>query len=205
MKLSNLINGFLLDCKARSLAAGSIERAYNPVLIELCRFLNDPEIADITTDDLRRFVVYLDESRPLAQWTLFRYIRVTKRLFNWAEQEQILAKNPAAKVKNVRLPKGRVETFAKDEISLLLTEAKAMSYRDYTIVFLLLDSGIRRGELIALTLDDVNVINGIITIRNGKGGNQRQVRVGDKCRKILWRYVSDFRKESDSDVLFLST
>jgi integrase len=79
-----------------------------------------------------------------------------------------------------------------------------MSFRDYAIVFLLLDSGIRRGELIALTLDDVNVMSGVITIRKGKGGKQRQVRVGDKCRKTLWRYVNDFRKESDSDILFLS-
>jgi site-specific recombinase XerD len=61
-----------------------------------------------------------------------------------------------------------------------------MSFRDYAIVFLLLDSGARRGELITLTLDDVNVMSGVVTIRDGKGVQQRQVRIGDKCRKILW-------------------
>jgi site-specific recombinase XerD len=99
-----------------------------------------------------------------------------------------------------------VETFTQAQINTLLEQAQATSYRDYCIVFLALDSGLRKRELIALTLEDVNVLTGMVTVRHGKGDKYRQVRVGELCRKVLWRYVNQYRKPDDKaeTVFFLS-
>ena len=92
LSFCTLIDGFLLDCKARNLAEGTIKRAYEPCLRELADFLDNPQI--ITTHELRRFVIYLRD-RGLSSWTIHRYIRVIKRIFNWAIAEGIIDNNPS--------------------------------------------------------------------------------------------------------------
>jgi site-specific recombinase XerD len=220
MLLETLIDGFLLDCRARNLSPSTIERAYEPCLRNLCTWLSNPEVTAITTEDLRRFIVHLGQSKAferghpwvkeqhkgLSAWTIHNNVRTIKRLFNWACQEGIVpASNPATKLAHPKMPTGKVKIFSRDEIDLLLREAKSTSFRNYAIVFLLLDSGIRRGELVALTLADVNAITGVVTVRHGKGDKQRAVRVGNACRKAVWRYANEFRQplHPEVDALFL--
>ncbi len=194
MLLSDLIGGFLLDCKARRLSPNTITRCYAPQLCELCNALGDPDVTTITPDDLRQFVADLTQ-RVKSGWTVRGYVRTIKRLFNWATAEGILADfNPADKLRYPKTPQRKIEIFSKSDIERLLVEARDVSFRNYAIVLLFLDSGLRRGELLALELEDVNVLTGVVTVRHGKGGKSRQVRVGNVCRKALWRYVAEFRQ-----------
>jgi site-specific recombinase XerD len=218
MKLSTLIDGFLLDCRARKLSPATINRAYHPPLKELCDWLKDPQIDRITTSDLREFVIYEQERNkfatgkhpwmaevedtPISAHTVHRYVRVFKTLFNWAVAEGLLSEdqNPSINVKYPQLPDSEIEVLNKSQIDELLKAAKEASYRDYALVVLMLDSGLRRNEVVNLTLDDVNVVNGLITVRHGKGDKDRRVRVGYTCRKVLWRYANEFRKPAHPNV-----
>jgi len=130
----------------------------------------------------------------LTAWAIHRYVRVLKTFFTWAVREEILSNNPATKLKKPQLPKDEIKAFSEDEVKTLLEVARAQSYRDYAIVLLLLDSGLRKKELVDLVLDDINLLTGIITIRHGKGNKSRQVCVGKVCRKVLWLYVNEHRK-----------
>ena len=65
-----------------------------------------------------------------------------------------------------------------------------------------LDTGLRISELANLTLDDINMDTASLLIRHGKGGKQRMVRIGIKAQKILWKYVTIYRK-GNSNSLFL--
>ena len=70
-------------------------------------------------------------------------------------------------------------------------------------MMMLIDSGMRVSELIELKVSDVNMDTGSILIRNGKGGKQRVVRIGARTQKVLWRYLTLFRKD-ESDLVFVS-
>ncbi len=59
MLLNQLCEGFLLDCRARNLSMATAERNYKPILIRLTKYLDNPEIADITSGDLKRFAAHL--------------------------------------------------------------------------------------------------------------------------------------------------
>jgi len=132
---------------------------------------------------------------PLSPWTVHRYARVIKTFFKWCFDEELLPSNPAAKIRYPKLPKhGRIEIFSDEEVELLLKTARATSQRDYAIILLLLDTGIRRKELVDLVLNDVNVTTGKINIREGKGRKARQLRCGNTCRKALWHYLNGSRK-----------
>ncbi|MBN1875156.1 MAG: tyrosine-type recombinase/integrase [Anaerolineae bacterium] len=212
MFLQTLIDGFLLDCEARNLSPGTL-RSYRPILNELCNFLGNPQADSITTVDLRRYVLHLSQrnkyafgDRPfkgeqneskLSVWAIHKHVRTTKAFFTWAHAEGILSENPSARLKRPKLPQGRIETFSQDEINTILEKAQKQSYRDYTICFTFLDSGLRKGELLALTLNDVNILTGVIVVQHGKGDKSREVKVGNACRKILWRYANDFRKPQE--------
>lgn len=63
--------------------------------------------------------------------------------------------------------------------------------RDRAILLVLLDTGIRLAEFLALNLEDVDPITGMILIRSGKGRKPRNVYLGDTSRRILRRYVKE--------------
>jgi len=50
-------------------------------------------------------------------------------------------------------------------------------------------------ELTGVRTDDVDLSEGYIRIREGKGGKERTVPIGSLVQKALWKYISQFRKE----------
>jgi site-specific recombinase XerD len=73
-----------------------------------------------------------------------------------------------------------------DEVARLL--AKPRNLRDRTIVTLLYSSGLRVGELTRLRPKDVDEERGVLTVRNGKGGKDRQTILGDRARETVRIY-----------------
>jgi len=61
--------------------------------------------------------------------------------------------------------------------------------RNKAIVLLLLESGLRRAELSALDISDVDVKSRIVMVRRGKGGKSRESVLGDDTAQALWRYL----------------
>jgi integrase/recombinase XerD len=220
MLFSSLVEGFLLDCRVRNLSENTLA-AYENALNFLAKYLKDPQADTVSTSDLRRYSLHLqdrtrfsagnhpfvDETKEgLSPWTVHHYLRPVRTLFNWATDEGLLSENPAKSLGLPKLPKGRVDRFTAEEIDELLTFSRSVSYRDYTIVFLLLDSGLRRGELVALNVQDVDLASGLVTVQHGKGDKWRQVRVGDSCRKVLWTYLHHHRNPTQENqvAFFLS-
>ena len=67
---------------------------------------------------------------------------------------------------------------------------------------MLLDTGIRVSELCGLTLDDVH--EGYFKVL-GKGRKEREVGVSPTTAKFLWKYIHQYRPESDDNVRALFT
>jgi site-specific recombinase XerD len=61
--------------------------------------------------------------------------------------------------------------------------------RDRVMVELLYGTGIRRGELAKLRISDINMSEGLLVIRDGKGKKDRVVPVGSKCITALDEYI----------------
>jgi integrase len=61
--------------------------------------------------------------------------------------------------------------------------------RDKAIFLTLLDTGLRAAELLALNVEDVNLITGCILVEHGKGDKVRTVYIGRQTRKALRKYI----------------
>ena len=135
-----------------------------------------------------------------------------KGFFKWLARSRRIPVNPAAELelprKPVRLPV-RVLTVA--EVERLIREADIATpwgIRDRAILEVLYSSGMRRAELSALAVYDWNRAGGAVAIRQGKGGRDRVVPVGERAASWLARYLDIVRPKlvrgPDDGTLFLT-
>jgi integrase len=118
------------------------------------------------------------------------YYRSVRAFLNFFEEEVEPEnwRNPISKVAGPKVSGAPLKPASVGEVSKLLETCDRSTFygsRDKAIFLVLLDSGIRAGELLGIDLADLNQIDGSIQIRNGKGGKVRLVLIGKKARKAV--------------------
>ena len=110
-----------------------------------------------------------------------------------------IAHDPARDLEYARTPKRLPKAIlTQNEIKKLLRQPDintAIGYRDRMILEVLYSTGIRRNELLSLTLDDMDLDAGFLMIRQGKGSKDRVVPLGRIAAKYLDTYVRGIRPE----------
>jgi integrase/recombinase XerD len=126
-----------------------------------------------------------------------------RRFTSWLSEEGELEPDPFLGVKAPKLDTKVTEPLTHDELRLLLractppkgsTPAEMMRHRrDEAILRLMMESGARAGEVVALELDDVDAGAGTATIRRGKGGKGRvgSLRAAHRARHRPLHAVAD--------------
>lgn len=131
------------------------------------------------------------------------YIRAMNAFSAWLADEH---KQPQIILKQLKAPQKPVTVFSDADISLLLSFKPRGFYelRTWTLLCLLLDTGLRINE--AITLIEVDFDNLLLTV-NGKGGKTRRVPFSTEVRKALWRYKakSEKRRNGLPNRLFFSS
>jgi integrase len=93
----------------------------------------------------------------------------------------------------------RQPVYSIQEIQKILLACK--NKRDRAFVMLMVDSGVRLKEVLALNWEDINIKNGLVRINNGKGRKFRTVVVGIETRRALVKYRAEINS-SDSKPVF---
>ena len=167
----------------------------------------------ITTDEIYDFFVYLSNERGNSASAKSRKLSAIKPFFKYAcQKRRILDKNPAidmeAPKKKQALPK-----FLSMEESISLLEAiendkeSKTRERDYAIITLFLNCGMRLSELVGINLNDIDrELRSLRVV--GKGNKERIVYLNDACRSALSRYLEvrgDVKyKAINTNALFIS-
>ncbi|MFD2192314.1 site-specific tyrosine recombinase XerD [Pistricoccus aurantiacus] len=152
-----------------------------------------------------RIFVYWLEARNEAGYQLrsnARLLSSLRRFYRWALANGLTERNP---LEGFRLPKVRAalpNTLDEDEVERLLDApdtSTALGLRDRAMLEVLYACGLRVSELIGLTLDAINLRQGVVRVL-GKGNKERLVPLGEEA--ILWleRYLGSARGELMSDV-----
>lgn len=178
----------------------------------------DTELAVLSPAVIRRFMAYLRGERPEGRWgndhhatkreprpaTLHGYFRTLRAFANWCVAEGLVEKTFMQNVKPPRLPKDRIPPLSEDEVQRLLDAARRTQNpdRNVAILLLILDSGLRAGEVCSLNRGDLDRESGEIRVI-GKGGKKRPVYTGTRSRRAIWRHM-DAEGGKPRDPLFLS-
>lgn len=181
---------------------------------------SDPTLKDFTLDNARLFIAslqsrtqrYADHSRrpteegALSPMTVHAYVRALKGFSSWLAQDGFTKTNTLAKLKRPKVPAKLIEILTEDEVRRILSAINPNSLlgaRQYVIVLLLLDTGMRASELCSLTLSNTHIEEGYVKVC-GKGDKERMIPIGGTTKKAIIRYQTTFRPQSDCENLILS-
>ncbi|HOC93361.1 MAG TPA: tyrosine-type recombinase/integrase [bacterium] len=175
--------------------------------------LHCPEVSGVTPDMLNEFLVSEEVTRKpdgglKSECTVNKVKTSVKSFFNWLAASGHVPSNPASGIRIRHVYRPAPETLTDVEKKRLL---KAISntrgkkaFRDFAIVSLFLNTGIRVSELVGLDIDDVNLPERRITIRV-KGGHTAMRFLNVHARRALEPYLKARRKTPvETRALFVS-
>jgi integrase/recombinase XerD len=163
-------------------------------------------IGEVTPAQLQQYQMWLynyereaegKESRRLAVGTQACRLAAVRKFFSWLASDQQIAYNPASALQPPKQPQRLpANVLTRSEAKRLLEStptAKPRDVRDRAILEVLYSTGIRRAELIGLTIYDVDLETGTLRIEHGKGDTTRIVPITDSARSALKLYLEESR------------
>lgn len=166
-------------------------------------------IRQITTSDIFDFLSYLSNDRINNQNGLYteygisassraRKLSAIKSFYKYLTvRTKMLADNPVADLEYPKLRKSLPKYLTLEQSAALLKAVSGPNEkRDYAILMLFLNCGIRRSELVGLNLTDVYEDRIRVV---GKGNKERFVYFGAACRKAIDAYLPERNKKTLSD------
>ena len=148
-----------------------------------------------------------DYRKPVSTTTINNYIRNLKAFFNWLDSDCIIKKNPMKKVKPLRTERKMKEFLTDEEFKRLISTLDKSYYpehRDYAMIMLMIDSGMRLGECSNLRVEDINLSRKQVTISAdiAKGRKERSVYFSSKTERVLRHWLQFKDRYVDSEYLF---
>lgn len=205
MTLQNAIDEFLIEQQIRGNSDKTI--LYYKRCLGFFSAYNDLKsrsVGSISVSDCKSYLLYLN-TKNVTTTTIQTYIRALRVFLTWCYSENYIDVDISAKF---RLPKAKrktIDVLTDEEIKRLfacLNGRDFYSIRNYCIVALMLDSGLRLNEVVTLETDKVHIVEGYVIV-NGKGNKERIVPLGLNSKKALLRYMSIVPKSELKTPLFV--
>ena len=189
---SNTVNGYFIDLRTffRFLL---IQRGIckdSPDALPDIRLVDLPLLQSVTLADLFEFMNYSKSQRDNSNVTRARKVSSLRQFFHYlTEITHKLDENPAKNLSSPKLPSRMPKHLTYDQSLQLLSVASQGKYaeRDYCIITLLLNCGLRRAEIAGLNRTDVRDDNTLRVI--GKGNKERILYLNEACHKALEAYL----------------
>ena len=151
-------------------------------------------VQDVTAEHLSHYRLYL-VGRGLSDATIYVYLRSVRMLFKYLEDNQQVFINPAASMVLPRCERKLQGVPCEEAIKRLLLQPNtgtAVGVRDRALLETAYSTGVRRGELCALTVFDPDVKQGTLRVM-GKGRKERVVPLGKHAVLWLKQYMENAR------------
>ncbi|MDP9472588.1 MAG: tyrosine-type recombinase/integrase [Chloroflexota bacterium] len=167
-------------------------RADNPLLV-------DP--ADVTQEDLNAFLADLSR-RGLSGVSRARKLAAIREFYRFLKLIGTVVESPVEGVDTPKREKRGRSYLSPEEYNRLLVAAGGHP-RDFCILTLFLQTGIRISELCELRLDDIDLIASTLHVRVGKGMASRTIELEKKSLRAIKTWLS-LREASPYDHVFLN-
>lgn len=169
--------------------------------------IDDTFIKKVRLSDLFAFISFAENYRKNGSYARARKVATLKSFFKYLHgKAKIIDENPALELESPKISK-------RNPIYLTLEESKSLlraidgkyKERDYCIITLFLNCGLRLSELCSI---DISRIKGDILTVVGKGNKERTIYLNSACMKAIHKYLmvrnDDYDKIREKDALFIS-
>ncbi len=163
-------------------------------------------ISSVSLSDAYMFLVYCKDNRENNERTRARKATTLRMFFKYLTvQKRILDENPLQELDSPKIKKSLPKYLTLEEsLDLLNAVDGKFKERDYCIITLFLNCGLRLAELVSLNLSDIRSNNTMVV--TGKGNKDRTIYLNDACVDAINAYLP-FRPVDgvkDKDALFIS-
>jgi len=162
-------------------------------------------IKSVTLSDLYSFMSFLSSERNNSPSARARKVASLKSFFNYlSNKAKVLEYNPASELESPKLLKRLPKYLNIEESKKLLNSVSGDNKeRDYAILTLFLNCGLRLSELVNININKIK--NGTLTVV-GKGGKERTIYLNKACIDAINDYlkVRPVDGVKDKNALFLS-
>jgi integrase/recombinase XerD len=209
---------YLEDLRVRQQTPAAVESKAKSLRVFLAwcdeRGLLRPE--EVTRPILERYQRHLfysrkRDGRPLGVKTQYERLMAVRLLFRWLMRHGLLLANPASELEMPKLPQVLPQAvLSPEEVGAVSAQPKLTTpdgLRDKAMLELLYSTGLRRFELAALRVFDLDTGRGTLWVRQGKGRKDRVIPVGERAQAWVEKYLEEGRPKlaasRDEGVLFL--
>lgn len=165
-------------------------------------------ISKINIQDLHAFISYADKNRENGNFAKSRKVASLKSFFDYLHNKVgVIPKNPAAQLEFPKTDNRHPVYLTLEECEKLLNtilknKNKIFRKRDYAIVILFLNCGLRLSELSSINLNKIK--DDTLTVV-GKGNKERTIYLNESCISAINDYINVRPKDAlDDQALFLS-
>src|ERR671931_2891977 len=194
-----------LDALSGKNRSGATIRAYQTDISQFIAFLHANNVSIHTPADVQRLDVmeYLSAcaKRELTGIARARKLSALREYFRFLEGVGMITKSPTTGIETPKREKNGRQVLRADEYTKMLSLAGA-NPRDYAVLQVFLQTGIRVSELASLRIEDIDFIKPAIKVR-GKGSVEREIALEKKGIHALKSYLA-IRPESFSKRVFLN-
>lgn len=134
------------------------------------------------------------------------HIRAIRAFFNYLERDGYITANPVSQLKVIKIPKQKIDYLSLDQIRKLLTSfdlRRKSEIRNLLIIMLLLDTGVRIGELCSIKIEDIDFSNKSIYIYATKTHTFRTVYYSKETEAIINIYRNEVLRSNENGPLLL--
>ncbi len=177
---------------ARNLSPNTLE-TYTSAVTMLTDHLSErgmpTQVANIKREHVESFLAWMTETyKPASVRNRYTGLR---QFFAWLVEEGEVTETPLRHIPPPAIPESPPPILTEAQVRSLLKVCAGSTFeerRDTAIISILLDVGLRLGELVGMKLDDVDLQTRTVTVL-GKGRRPRTVGIGVKALQAIDRYL----------------
>ena len=161
--------------------------------------IGDMKVIEITLNTINEYIRIKQKEGKLTNCTINKHLVLMKSILNHAVDNGLIVRNPADRLKKLKEEKIEQQCLTMDEVFAVLDTAKKHYPDFHPLLFTAIFTGMRLGEIRALTWDRVNFVKGCIKVDRNVYKNKftepktrtskREINIPDDLIKVLkeWR------------------
>lgn len=166
------------------------------------------DFSSLQYEDVYEFLAYCKNERDNSARTRARKLSSIRVFYRFLEVRGYIAKNPMVRIESPKIEKTLPKFLSLEQSIALLNSIDGPNReRDYCIITLFLNCGMRLAELVSINYNDISYTNdSAYIILTGKGNKQRLVYLNQACTDAIAAYMKVRPKDGvlDKNALFLS-
>lgn len=187
--LADPLGRFLLRCQVEGLSKATLA-FYDSILSSYHRFVGDGFLEEQTSNGISHYLMSLRD-RGLSPVTVGDHYRALRVFYGFLVSDGLMLENPVSKIPKPRQPKRFPHCLEEHQVKALLDVCETATFegmRNQTMILAFLGTGLRRGELVSLNTDTVNLSERVLRVK-GKGDKERLVCFGPRLVRVLRTYM----------------